>query len=353
MKYAIPIGERSILLDTGLAPLGEHRDFDEIVRTRKGITDITGVPLDSDRNQPPPDLDFEYKACPYSESPSRYPHGQPSEVPMSGLESRRLSQSFPEIRRLLLASRIAYLRLIGAGEDHELTVEDGLSILGALQYLPSYLTERYKDPVAPKDELPQHLIVGANCASGATGAVGACAQGDTRLPMPAGEILLQAAETEPDGGLVGRKTVCAASPRMIAQFLNLLRDGSESIDHGTVADETSKMLNPEELGAAVLVGVSLESVLGYNQIAMVADATCAPILEKYNPKKHNPRRATAAYKEFSERVAVFVHGYEQTTAITNLALHREPMRDDEFTDVLTNNRYGFASIRLAKAKGLK
>jgi hypothetical protein len=346
------IGEQTLAIN--YLPLGEHRDLVDINNSRTTITDENGVPLESDRRNPPESLDFDYQLCPYSDSPTRYPDGSPSSIPMSGLEHGRLMKSYPRIRRELLATRAAYLSLFGMSDDYELSTQDGINILCAIQGLPTYLTERVKNPVSTQNELPQHLVVAANCASGGIGGIGSFTNGRIydRIPLDTGATILNAAENEPSGGLVGDKTACAAPPNMIRQFINLLRDGNEVINYGTLEEETDDLLTRSELPNALSVGLNMESVLVYNEVLQQADYELSKLLEKFNPRKHNPRRIRSGLDDFSEALSLFVSGCYNASSSINIALGRAANRPGEFERVVAGNTFCINSIRIAKSKGI-
>lgn len=346
-SYQIPININSNILSPG-----EHVDIFDILEHRREITDETGVPLSSDRVSPPIDIDFEYTKCPYLDSPTRSPGGRPGKIPMSGLERDRLRQSFPEIRRSLLAIRAGYISMLGLEQDKEFTVEDGLNVLSIIQGLPTYLTERSAHSVPINDSLPQHFIVGSNASSGAMAAIGAYAQGRPRIIMPEGDVLLHAAETLPGSGLVGKLTVCAAAPSMIKQYLDLVRQGSQVVEFGSVEDETSGLLTTKELGNALLLGVHLESLHGINNDIFNSDCLCLEVLEKYNHRKHNPKKARRAYEDFIADLKSLIPRYDRASYFMNVALGRTGEREGEFDKFIETNPLNLRSFKLARDKKL-
>lgn len=333
-----------------LAPrAGEHKPLTDIIAVHHEITDISGVPLDSDRTPVPNDIDFEYTACPYKDSPSRFPDGQPHPMPMSGLERQRLISSFPLVRRQLLASRAAFLDLHGYDDTHDLTMDEGLVILGSMQCLPSYAVNRLRKPVPASGVFPQHLIVGANSASGAMGALGATRRAQNE-PLPTGGQAVAA--TEAEGSMIGSKTVCAAPVHMMTGFLELLRRGTEKVKHSGIEMETEGIITLKEFGRLASFGYYYEALLATHEAKYQADRACWPAIDAYNPQKHNPRRAIAAIKKLKQDLQPAIQSYRAISMHLNQELGRNPFDPSEFADVYTDNILALMSIKVAREKGL-
>lgn len=310
--------------------LAAHVPLRQIIEAQASIIDAEGIPLQSDRTPVGnPDIDFEYAACPFANSPSRYPAGQPHETPVSNLERRRLRQSYAGIRAGVLAMREAYIETFGpqfnVNADH-LRIADGINILTALQYLPSYVACRADNPVPMAGVIPPRLIVGSNAASGGIAALGAYAKGRIGLPFPEGREALECVEQE--GSMVGHKTVCAAAPRMITDYLDLLRLGSDDISHGDIETETDGLLSNDEFTTASKFGLQMETVLSLQSQLRGAHETAMQGLRHYQPGKHNPRRLRLIREVFHESLLPIVAGAQILSNGINLCLGRTIAKDD-------------------------
>ncbi len=325
-----------------------HMELNDVLKSGYFIRDVTGVPLNSDRGETVPvDIDFAYQACPYSDSPSRYPDGQPHEMPMSGLERDRLFESYARVRKLTLAVRDAYMN--EKPEDYELTVLDGLNIFAALQYLPKYLVNRAENPV-PADQLPQHIVVGANCASGSIGAIGAFARGNIIQLLPPAEVMMAAAEEE--GSLVGSKTVCAAPPRMIRDYLETLRSG-KSITRKNIGAESDGLLKDGELRHALIFGQNIDMIMPTITRLQEVDSAIAGFISAYDPESDDPSILEKFTEVWSGNIRFTIDLLQQISSNVNLALGRQPFEKDDFSSVIKENQFGLVSIELAKQKGFE
>ena len=335
---------RSIESLDGLAP---HVPLKTIVETDTLVADVTGIPLLSDRGPLGQEIDFSYRECPYKNSPSRYPDGQPHEVPMSELERRRLGESYPDIRRLLLAVREA--KMGNVDPETEMSVSSALSILGLMQYLPRYLVNRAQKPVDP-ESLPVRLVTASNSASGSIAAIGAFARGRVFQRLPQGEVLLAGAEAQ--GAMVGKKSVCVASPRMIVHFLDTLRAGDPKLSHGTVEEETGGLLRQDEVPRATTFGDLQETVGPVLGELNGVDRTVVEPLRKFNPKKHNARKIRGPLGELEAQLRHTVSALGQISASSNLMLGRSPEIGDEFEAAISGNMFSLKSLPIARQKGL-
>lgn len=340
---------------TALGGFAPHMDIVDIVG-QSSITDSSGVPLQSDRVPESQGIDFQYHPNAYTDSPSRFPNQQPHPVPVSGLERGRLIEAYPRVRKLLLATRQAYIdQRYAETPDPELTVHDGISILGALQNLPLYTVVRPHNSVPAQGVLPPFLVVSSNAASGGVGALGAVARGRIGLPLPSGREALDA--TEEEGSLVGQKTVCAAPSRMITGYLDMLKHGSETIAVGDVREETDGFVDVTELSALVSFGAHMEALYEVHRQRGMADHIASTILRKYNPRtqahSRRQRQAENALRTFRATIQGAVAAYTLGSRSLNLDLGREPVRDGEFYDVFgETNPLGLETVRLALRKNI-
>ncbi len=325
--------------------MGSHLSLDNIFEVHKTITDETGVALGSDRVPTGQGNDFDYRQCPYSDSPSRNVEGRM----ISGLEHDRLKHSYPDIRRYLLAARAGYLALPTIPENHTLQVIDGVNILAFMHYLPAYLVNRADNPVAVQGELPRHIVVGSNSASGGSGGIGAVARGKLDLPLASGEAALQAVEDK--GTLVGKKTVCAASPRMITNFLNLVREGSSSDEFGDIAHETHGLLPADEFGQALVFGCRMEELYGIIEVmAMLDGAHAKSLAERIEAGADS--QVWPIMKSFHGMLSPLIAKCVSVTSDLNVCLGRDPIaQDDEEAEIWKNNTMKMKTLTLFRETG--
>lgn len=226
------------------------------------FTDTTGIPLDSNRRVENPHtagIDFELQKCPFSDSPSRYPNGEPHEKPMSGLERRRLNEhyqqnlsAFKYVRDIQIASR----------EDGDttrpLSVGETRDLLAGMAYLPHYLVFRAENPLMPTGEIPVDVLLDASVALGAFAATTLVVQHDNiskedfdRVSFDPDRLV---EEAEKAGTMVGELTVCVASPKQMVHFLREVIEGP-SVESGLGNIES--LLKPEEVSNLLKLGKSM------------------------------------------------------------------------------------------------
>ncbi|MEX2007616.1 MAG: hypothetical protein WD992_02490 [Candidatus Levyibacteriota bacterium] len=230
-------------------------------------TDVSGVPLSSDRGRPDlvKGIDFEYQSNRFRASPSRHPGGSPHKIPVSGLEQRRLSESYSTMLGIVRAVRDAYLeRTRSSGSDVQgpLNTAEALDVLTGMQFLPHYLRFRSRNPLPVQDTIPKEIVVLSNAASGSRGAIGALIdlyknEPDLLAKIP--DINEMVDEIERLGRMVGEKTVCAASPAQIRHFLGAVLNGppeqfEKSDIVGGLLDE-QEVLSLVAFGQAVYFGI--------------------------------------------------------------------------------------------------
>lgn len=196
--------------------------------------DTSGIPSSSDRGNPEvvKEIDWDYQPNPFKNSPSRYPDGQSHSTPMSGLERRRLAETYPTMLSILAVIRNSYLKLIdGKTDTRALSSLEMQRILRGLMYLPHYLSLRGKNPIPPKHALDPAFITISNSASGTLGALEAYLEQRGYNPKdltspPDSEKMIEAAEKT--GAMVGEKTLCVASPQQMQHFMNAVINGPET-----------------------------------------------------------------------------------------------------------------------------
>ncbi len=208
------------------------------------ITDIDGIPKESDRDLYEEKLfegiDFRYQACPFSNSPSRFPSGAPHEVPISGLERDRLSENYYEILGNLQVVRDYYIDNTRpeAERNKPLSIIEMRDILMTLNYAANYLVYRSANPIDAFGRLPTDLLVMSNVAAGSLAALSVQMivlknEGkDSIGAVPDPEVMVE--ESEKMGKMVGGKTVCAASPELMVHFFKAVVDGPRKIEEGSL-----------------------------------------------------------------------------------------------------------------------
>lgn len=308
--------------------LGAHLPPIEIMDTPDHITDTVGVPLSSDRSALSEGTDFKYKRCPFTDSPSR----SEADQVISGLELERLEETYGQLRRLMLASRASYLAVTESVADRKLQIIDGINILSFMQFLPVYLVLRSENPVPKQGSMPKHIIVGANGAGGAIGALGAyaevqlidkpdaSAQEKATLYLPNGEAANEAVEQR--GSLIGEKTSCVASSKMIKRFINLLREG-RNIGFGDILTETDGLLSNEDFAKALIFGSRMEELKASTSKITDIAARHQPLIDKQKSRRHNQLGIARAMATQRAEVAPLVVRCLAINTQLNVCLDRE------------------------------
>ena len=230
------------------------------------ITDINNIPKESDRDFYAEDLhtgiDFQYQACPFANSPSRFPNGEPHKVPLSGLERDRLAENYYEILDNLRVVRDFYIDETRIGDDKKspLSVYDTREVLMALNFAAHYLVYRRTNPAKARGELPVDILVMSNAAAGSLAALSQLVITDrididtmeTVVPDPKRMINV----VEENGHMVGEKTVCAASPELMEHFFKAVVDGPKRTGNGSLSSlvEKSEMVDLFKFGRAMYEG---------------------------------------------------------------------------------------------------
>lgn len=200
-------------------PTTEPVSYMEVVSVP--LVDNRGIPLSSDRapKELIQDLDFEYKPCPFRDSPSRYPDGQPHEIPVSGLEQRRLVEHYDMALGLAAGVR---QRLFPDKGSASLSNYETIQVLQSLKWLPHYLAFRGGSQYNT-GRLHPGVVITSNCAAGTLGGLYAGLEDRAQVENEAVGLPPEAAQmiaaSEKRGTMIGENTVCAASPRMMKKFI--------------------------------------------------------------------------------------------------------------------------------------
>lgn len=332
--------------------LGPHLSLSDIYASRQ-LTDVEGVPVESDRMPGAEEIDFEYVPCPYQDSPARMQAGVDDPKPMSNLEKRRLTKSYPDIKRLLLATRQAVLDEVrGRNSEHiDVTTEEAHLILAGLHYLPDYLVLRYRNPLPLQRAVPMHIVVGSNAASGALGALGTYCNGDMSLPAPTGKEANEVVELQDPHTLVGdHNTVCAAAPAMIRNYISLIRDGAET-PSPTLHRASGGLITRSDIMKVVAFGNQMEQFAHLLRSYTKIDAHFTQQL-----KVHRPGRPKAQIRPVVDELKSSLRaGHARGLGIENSAnreLDRELIAPMSVTFKPDYNPWKLQSVKIAIAKGL-
>lgn len=299
------------------------------------ITDSTGIPQLSDRHpNTPKDIDFKYEACPFSNSPSRYPNGAPHEIPMSGLEHERLAANYPGMVAITSVVRSEFLRSRGVDLESKtpLTIGEAKELLMGLSYLPQYLIYRAENPFSPSGEIPPVYIALSNSSSGAHGAVNAqlLAEGETEATLehiPDADMMIDLVEKE--GAMVGEKTVCAASPLQMKHFLNVVVNGPEK---DTRNPEIAGVFDLSEVPAIIKFGRGM-----YLGRALLEDIKSmdGAFVEMVNPImiSGDIPRIKQTVEMFKRHVSLMVSELNTAQLYVDIALGREANKPTTLADL--------------------
>lgn len=332
--------------------LGPHLELGVITGITRQITDETGIPLKSDRvPELAEGIDFEYIACPFADSPSRMQLDLPPEerIPISNLERRRLKQSYPRIKRLVLSMRDAYTQEFDVDPEQPLNVEEATRIMASLSALPIYLTQRYRRPVDATGALPQYIVVGSNGGSGAVGALNGFRFNSWALPTPSGEEAQ--AKVESENRLVSQKTGCAASPHQITDLFRVLAHGNPKVTRGDIEEETDGLVLPSEFRLILGMGQVVDKLEAADYPMQVAEAIFLTQIGQHK-KKHNPRRMNVAVESYRYSIAELANVAQEQSVMANHVLGRVAYDPGEFTNVVSRNVFRLHGIREARAKGV-
>ena len=291
------------------------------------ITDIDGIPKESDRDLYEEKLfegiDFRYQACPFSNSPSRFPNGAPHEIPISGLERDRLSENYYEILGNLQVVRDYYIDNTRpeSEKNKPLSIVEMRDILMTLNYAANYLVYRSANPVDAFGKLPTDLLVMSNVAAGSLAALSVQMivlknEGkDSIDAVPDPKVMVE--ESEKMGKMVGGKTVCAASPELMVHFFKAVVDGPRKIEEGSL----SKYIDKSELPQLFAYGKAMYEGAGSVASLREVDRSILILLDaKYREKdwvNFNEISADYMMHAFKE-IALILHDQ----AVANQALGR-------------------------------
>lgn len=241
-----------------------HRAISFFEVTETFYVDSTGIPLSSDRREPDyvNQIDFQYRPNAFKNSPSRYLGGKPHPIPVSGLEQRRLGETYRDMMGIVETVRDGFVGHFTKHKDpsRPLDVIETSKLLDALTALPHYLTFRTVKSFSPQGEIPPSVIVLSNSASGSKGALEAWIELHQQevafhRKTPDVEEMIEITENIHTMAPVHGKTVCAASPAQQRHFL-------EAVIHGpsekSIVADNADLLREEEVEAFVKFGVALK-----------------------------------------------------------------------------------------------
>lgn len=204
------------------------------------VVDSTGVPRSSDRGNPElrKHLKFDMRQTPFTDSPSRIQADAEDPKPMSEFERKRLANHYAELLSIVGAVRARYITEVRnqgnwMGEVAPLTSKETKEVLSGLFHLPDYLVHRANNSVEPFGVMPPALIIMSNAASGTLGAlVGYLNKyGESAMKFvtpPSAKEMIKIAEEDPEAPMVGAKTVCVASPKLMHHFIGSVVHGPGS-----------------------------------------------------------------------------------------------------------------------------
>ncbi len=228
--------------------------------------DSTGIPLTSDRELPEivEKIDFDYRPNTFRTSPSRYPNGRPHPIPVSGLEQRRLGESYRDMMQTIALVRDGYLGLLKNRKDKDrpLSAHEMFGLLHILKFLPHYLSFRAEGAMEKTGEIPPAVLVLSNSAAGTLGALGSWmdvheSEPDYLSKTPNVGEMISLAERTGTMVLPGSKTVCAASPAQQRHFINAVLFGpNEKFMPGTKVEflDESEIMSLAKFGNAIHKG---------------------------------------------------------------------------------------------------
>lgn len=228
--------------------------------------DSTGIPLTSDREMPEvvKNIDFDYRPNSFRTSPSRYPNGAPHEIPVSGLEQKRLGESYRDMMQTISMVRDGYAGTLPYKKDKTkpLSAHEFLVVLDIFKFLPNYLTHRAEKPLKPNGELPPVVMVLSNSASGTKGALGAWmdiheSEAGYMEKTPDIDEMIELIEGL---GTMVKKTACAASPAQQRHFMDAVLSGpsDKSMSSGGLS-----FLTREEIPNLVKFGSAMNKGSGF------------------------------------------------------------------------------------------
>lgn len=247
--------------------------------------DSTGVPLTSDRGKPEAikDIDFDYRPNTFRTSPSRYPDGKPHEIPVSGLEQRRLGESYRDMMQTISEVRNGFIDMLSypKAKTEPLNAHEFLAVLGVLRFLPHYLAYRSHNPMAQNGEIPPMVMVLTNSASGTKGALGAWmdvheSEVDYLNKVPDVDEMITLIENIGSMAPKGGKTVCAASPAQQRHFMDAVIYGPS--DKSKSQSEHSFMPSTE-IPSLIRFGYAINSASGLLGEILRLDHVNAQIIE--------------------------------------------------------------------------
>ena len=305
------------------------------------ITDVTGIPLDSNRSQDNPhtaSIDFELQKCPFSDSPSRFPDGVPHEKPMSGLERKRLNEHYQQN-----LSAFKYLRdiLITAREDEDtarpLSIRETRDLLSGMAFLQHYLVYRAENSLESTGQIPVDIILDSSVARGALVATELFVRNeeysnidiDTAIFDP--KILVEDAEKA--GMMVGEYTVCVVSPKQMDHFFQAIIFGN-SIESGL--GNIENLVKPYEVQKLVEFGLSMAEslllILEINETDYSFSEDISPLIEGNISGK-----AKDTIQAYRMNMNTYFKNLFRANNRASKALGRRPQKKSEFIHAAMDN----------------
>ncbi|GEM_PF-5551151 len=268
------------------------------------IIDSSGIPLASDRDPKLAEgIDFEYQEFPFHNSPSRLLQNQPDPAhsrPMSGLERRRLAESYTSMIAIVNYVRRGYLETVANTEPGPLTARELQEVLHGLFYLPHYLALRGKNPIPAQHALPPVVIALSNSASGSAGALdgylkkhGNSQEAWNNPPVP--EEMIEVIETLESKPLVGGKTVCVASPEQMRHFFAAVINGAHM---PKATFDASSFLEISETPSLIEFGKHAFYANELMNGLKTLDEKAAALIKKQSRNGRNPRHVRKTRDSF-------------------------------------------------------
>lgn len=292
------------------------------------IIDTTGIPLSSDRG--PSNLvkgiDWQYQACPFRDSSSRYPNGQPHPTHMSGLERQRLASHYPQIIEGMHSLRSAFTESTRSSDldtTQPLNTGEMRTLLRAMVYLPGYLTQRAINPVNIHGGLPPEFIVLSNSSSGTLGALEGFLElgGNSRADLkkvPDPESMLKAIERV--GSMVGPKTICVAAPEQMRHFFHCVINGAPQ--YRNRFDITTWINLNKELVSILMYGENAYLTKNMLEDLYILDSLIFAEIKPYIEKGRNFRHYRSRVEDFMRQADQVLSELKVRQEIVNAALNR-------------------------------
>jgi len=325
--------------------------------------DTNGIPLTSDRELPEivETIDFDYRPNNFRTSPSRYPNGKPHPIPVSGLEQRRLGESYRDMMQAISLIRDGYLNALQNRTDKTgpLSAHELFGLLHIFKFLPHYLSFRAEEAMEKVGDMPPVVLVLSNSAAGTLGALGSWmdvheSDPDFLSKTPNVEEMIILAETTGTMALPGKKTVCAASPAQQKHFMDAVIFGpSDKSLPGTKID----FLEKSEIISLAKFGNAMHKGSGYlGQIMWLDNVYYQRVKETQDVLALTPGRTQEALfiidgyiKEFKTRTELLLSALDAIESDMNKALGRQELNGGKISLEDINKQKRMQMIRLVSS----